>query len=780
MNDYRCKKWPLVPCKNESDAVSTRRDAIDLPHASDEHPHYALALSGGGIRSATFSLGLIRAMATNGVFKRFDYMSTVSGGGYLGGMIGELYNSVHNASAVEAGLSDKHSVLLWWIRNNGRYLTPSGARDVLMALTQIIRAFFFNFLLMTWMAALICAPALWVGTKSLFDEFIFFEIAASYVIGWLGSIYWLTALKKWYWGAASFALFIPLYFLYHWLWMSTIKTFPWFLEHVANPLYHADITAITFAAVIVCVPIWLHCLSVTRTKQRNLLTRYLLCASLFAVGVGFVYGLGYMGNSEFIKGKGNWFIVAILATTIIGKLLTILLNKIERSKKALQKAQKKPNMLGFANLAGLVLALFLLMSGTIGLGWLQDTIIGNEGIWPNRWHGWPTVIVWGLVICLSFSKAIPSLLNLSSMHNFYRARLERAWLAVGNAVRFPLNILSSYNRIKVSTIKQVTDVLEGDETLLRDYVPWAYGGPVHLITCCINQTIDDRTGMYNADRKGLALTIGPMGVETGTQTLSQNNLQKINGESLAQWIAISGAAFSTGLGSRTAPGISFLCFLFGVRTGFWHPNFLPHNDFPGWLTPIGSAGYICGEMFARFPDLNSKQIYLTDGGHFENTGVYPLLKREVPLIVVADCGADPEYIFDDLENLVRKAHIDYGASIDFYRFRYRKDRPSRKFTSMEAMRKRDTSPPLLLARIAYRSGITGTLLVVKPHNISGMPLDTLAYSQREADFPQQTTIDQFFDESQWEAYHQLGLQMGEHITPRLLKRLMTFTRRFKP
>ena len=43
-----------------------------------------LALSGGGIRSATFGLGILQALAEQGLLKYFDYLSTVSGGGYLG------------------------------------------------------------------------------------------------------------------------------------------------------------------------------------------------------------------------------------------------------------------------------------------------------------------------------------------------------------------------------------------------------------------------------------------------------------------------------------------------------------------------------------------------------------------------------------------------------------------------------------------------------------------------------------------------------------------------
>ena len=49
-----------------------------------------LAISGGGIRSSTFSLGVIQALAWRGIFKSFDYISTVSGGGYTGSMLSSL------------------------------------------------------------------------------------------------------------------------------------------------------------------------------------------------------------------------------------------------------------------------------------------------------------------------------------------------------------------------------------------------------------------------------------------------------------------------------------------------------------------------------------------------------------------------------------------------------------------------------------------------------------------------------------------------------------------
>jgi hypothetical protein len=51
-----------------------------------------LALSGGGIRSASFALGLMQGLHGAGVMKRFDYLSTVSGGGYIGASLSYFLN----------------------------------------------------------------------------------------------------------------------------------------------------------------------------------------------------------------------------------------------------------------------------------------------------------------------------------------------------------------------------------------------------------------------------------------------------------------------------------------------------------------------------------------------------------------------------------------------------------------------------------------------------------------------------------------------------------------
>jgi len=63
-------------------AVHARAKPDEAGHATE--PQTALCLSGGGIRSATFALGVIQGLARLGLLDKLDYLSTVSGGGYVG------------------------------------------------------------------------------------------------------------------------------------------------------------------------------------------------------------------------------------------------------------------------------------------------------------------------------------------------------------------------------------------------------------------------------------------------------------------------------------------------------------------------------------------------------------------------------------------------------------------------------------------------------------------------------------------------------------------------
>ena len=75
--------------KEERDAIRARRQAFGFAPGDDRT--VGLALSGGGIRSATFSLGVLQALSKTSLLPRIDYLSTVSGGSYIGSFFGSYF-----------------------------------------------------------------------------------------------------------------------------------------------------------------------------------------------------------------------------------------------------------------------------------------------------------------------------------------------------------------------------------------------------------------------------------------------------------------------------------------------------------------------------------------------------------------------------------------------------------------------------------------------------------------------------------------------------------------
>jgi len=161
--------------------------------------------------------------------------------------------------------------------------------------------------------------------------------------------------------------------------------------------------------------------------------------------------------------------------------------------------------------------------------------------------------------------------------------------------------------------------------------------------------------------------------------------------------------------------------------------------------------------------------------------VWALIKRELDFIIAVDAGADPSFTLGDLENLVRKARIDFDAAIEFYEPAQAQQDfglPANallRVLSPHALAQRMPERGVLLARVRYRAsqglGPVGTLLVVKPHLHPQLPLDLLAYAHQHPGFPQQGTGDQFFDEAQWESYQRLGEDCGLALQDAWLTRL---------
>ncbi|HMB52540.1 MAG TPA: hypothetical protein VKU40_04445 [Thermoanaerobaculia bacterium] len=392
-----------------------------------------------------------------------------------------------------------------------------------------------------------------------------------------------------------------------------------------------------------------------------------------------------------------------------------------------------------------------------------------------------------------------SFLNYSSHHLMYAARLTRAYLGASNPARHEQGI-------------KVTDVHPDDNLPdLRQYAPHAWGGPLHLVNVTVNETISGRSNVQQQDRKGLGLAAGPCGFSAGKSHHAMwHGDRRANGVegrgfrvfphlgdtgfapeplSLGQWVAISGAAFTTGAGVRTSLPMALLAGLANVRLGYWWDSGIEPSDRAGTkrtgASPLtdpsaSTAGLLRGlfptqmhlvdEMTARFRGPSVRRWYLSDGGHFENLGGYELIRRRFPVVLLLDAEADPEYSYEGLAGLVRKARIDFGAEIRFLDqveletlfegkvpravgtlgdlSRDSREGCSKVCTALAVVE--HPAPP------AERPKPVSLLVYVKAALCEDAPLDLAEYHRNHPDFPHESTGDQFFDEAQWESYRRLG------------------------
>jgi Patatin-like phospholipase len=130
---------------HESTEIAKRRRLYGLPNAGEPTDAVGLALSGGGIRSATFGLGVVQALSRKGILRQVDYLSTVSGGGYLGGFVSSFLNDRNEAVNLQpedealpfGGENSRESTGIRHLRNHSKYLSEGGFRTASVIVGQI-------------------------------------------------------------------------------------------------------------------------------------------------------------------------------------------------------------------------------------------------------------------------------------------------------------------------------------------------------------------------------------------------------------------------------------------------------------------------------------------------------------------------------------------------------------------------------------------------------------------------------------------------------------------
>ena len=636
--------------------IAQRRQKADHVSAPDENG-IGLALSGGGIRSATFCLGVVQTLAARKLFSQFDYLSTVSGGGYLGSFMSNQFPPPRNPADGAFTGSSIDSPQVRHLRNNSKYLLPA------TALSRLALAGLLCSGVLTTTLLAVAIPVFFALITHLFARVGLLDESRSF--GSLFGIWWLDQ----------------------------------------NPIAQlAGIFVILAVALLLIrpiTPIW--------RVSRGFIDKVVACASVtagFFIAIAATpYVLVLLDNWEHWQLGG--ISIASAAAAASGTLALKAVGYVWRYRQFLTK---------LVIFAGAILFAFVYLITAMqidvvpidgGLSTPEKTVLIALGIWA----------VWACAVNI----------NLTGLHRYYRDRLATCYL---NPTHPP--------RAGVSEPPAL-------EQLSADL-------PYHLVNTTVNLP-----SSQNAELRGRggdfflmskAFCGSPIVGYKPTPDVHQLNKDL----DLATAMAISGAAASTNMGWQTMHQYRTLMAIFNVRLGYWL-RWRTHSLH--WLTSSAFVQLV-REMFGLMQE-KASTLNVSDGGHIENLAAYELIRRKLKYIVCIDGGMDGTMTCADLNRLQRLVAIDFGYRLDF------------DATDLQLVNGYSTNYGVLV-KIDYSPDEPGTakkqfgwMLYLKLAMLGTESSYVLDYRRENPLFPHQTTLDQFFDEAQFEAYRKLGQSAAENF-----------------
>ena len=364
----------------------------------------------------------------------------------------------------------------------------------------------------------------------------------------------------------------------------------------------------------------------------------------------------------------------------------------------------------------------------------------------------PWRLVAGFIFVVAFlGWGLSRLINVNkfSLHAIYRNRLVRAYLGASNSQRDP-NPFTGFDPADNLPLQELRDP---KNTALPQR-------PMHIINMALNLVTGDNLAWQQ--RKAETFTASTLhcgNFRLGYRFTKHYALnQQKNGLTLGTAVAISGAAASPNQGYHSSPMVALIMTLFNVRLGWWlgNPGAMGHDSFHD-PAPRSPVRHLVKEGLG-LTDSSNRYVYLSDGGHFENLGLYEMILRRCRLIVVSDAGCDPECSLEDLGNAIRKIRVDLGVKIELTKFEIfsRTDAEGKKSGRYCAIGEIDCGT-------ADEGGRKGVLIYLKPALLGSEPRDVYNYSRESEEFPHEATSDQWFSESQFESYRALGQRTIEWI-----------------
>jgi hypothetical protein len=819
-----------LPPRNRADEAATETEKLrQVARAVDSlnEPLAALCLSGGGIRSASFALGALQTLAGRGLLGKFHYLSTVSGGGYIGGWLSAWRLAANNDQTVIEGLlslqsSGNESPEIQGIRADSNYLTPKlglMSADTWTVLALYVRNLFLNwcifvpFFLGAIMIPRVCLQVLTLAVSAVPEDrgqyasllvagaAIFLTIAlAANVYSRHATIGRRLSRRQYLTGillptvvaammVTCAACFTDVYpsaretFEWGVLLGASVYSVSWWAAYLALKRQKVsmgwkDLAPWAVAGALVGL---LGALAVRLVINSDVSTEQMTMSGLSVlILVLFVGELIYVGLSSFLihaeedrewlaRSSGWLFAAAItwlvwscislygpvalrlvslsiktalaaISAAGISGAVALILGWSRKTAAAAGAAGYHPSLSQIAGIAAIVFALSIGLLLSAAAEQIEHAALQLQWQYPGLMAYWDIAMSLFLIVLAALVSTVINV-NRFSLHALYRNRIIRTFLGSARANAKPPRAPDAFTGFDFSDNRRMADLNSGITSRRL----------LHVINTALN--VVSSPNLAWQERKAESFTITPVACGNSrvgfrfTRYFGDRN----RGICLGTAMAISGAAVSPNQGYNSSPLLGFLLMLFNLRLGWWLGN--PRRRFYQREGPVFSLTPALKEIAGATTDTGN-WIYLSDGGHFENLGVYEMVRRRCRLIVVSDAGCDPECTFNDLGNAARKCFIDFGVGIEF--------------SELKIVARRN--PPTASARVALGvitypgSATQGVMLYVKPtYCATTEPPQVRSYAATHPEFPHESTADQWFSESQMEAYRALGAHIFERV-----------------
>ena len=248
------------------------------------------------------------------------------------------------------------------------------------------------------------------------------------------------------------------------------------------------------------------------------------------------------------------------------------------------------------------------------------------------------------VVLFAFSLVASCFVNVNyfSLNAMYRNRLVRTFLGASNVDAKDRN---KFDGFAASDNLSVFELRHRPDAKL-----------FHVINITLNLTGSDNNAWQ--ERKAAPFICTPL--HTGGHLVGYRSSELYSEKiSLGTALSLSGAAVSPNWGYHSSTVTSFVLTIFNARLGGWFGNPSFGEAWKG-NGPDRSSSRFWQEALGFTTD-KEPFVYLSDGGHFENLGLYEMIRRRCHVIVLSDAGADPTCTLEDLGNAIRKIYIDLGV-----------------------------------------------------------------------------------------------------------------------